>query len=75
MYIEGATKFLISKLSDLQFFVEESMHDDGSIRKVPPTQINLPGLWFEGNKVLIMLLDGGATCTNFYYSFLVLNVI
>ena len=27
--IEGATKFLLSKLSDLQFFVGESMHDDG----------------------------------------------
>ncbi|KAK9292707.1 hypothetical protein L1049_020686 [Liquidambar formosana] len=30
-HIEGATKFLLSKLSDLQFFVGESMHDDGSI--------------------------------------------
>ncbi|XP_034685677.1 translationally-controlled tumor protein homolog [Vitis riparia] len=29
--IEGATKFLLSKLSDLQFFVGESMHDDGSL--------------------------------------------
>ena len=29
--IEGATKFLISKLKDLQFFVGESMHDDGSL--------------------------------------------
>lgn len=29
--IEGATKCLLSKLSDLQFFVGESMHDDGSI--------------------------------------------
>ncbi|CDP17189.1 unnamed protein product [Coffea canephora] len=29
--IEGATKYLLSKLSDLQFFVGESMHDDGSI--------------------------------------------
>ncbi|GMY21749.1 translationally-controlled tumor protein homolog [Fagus crenata] len=27
--IEAATKFLLSKLSDLQFFVGESMHDDG----------------------------------------------
>ncbi|XP_018850024.1 translationally-controlled tumor protein homolog isoform X1 [Juglans regia] len=30
-HIEGATKFLLSKLSDLQFFVGESMHDDGSL--------------------------------------------
>ncbi|KAG0531236.1 hypothetical protein BDA96_04G006400 [Sorghum bicolor] len=29
--IEGATKFLLSKLKDLQFFVGESMHDDGSL--------------------------------------------
>ncbi|CAN6468115.1 unnamed protein product [Victoria cruziana] len=29
--IEGATKFLLSKLSDLQFFVGESMSDDGSL--------------------------------------------
>ncbi|KAK9992262.1 hypothetical protein SO802_027247 [Lithocarpus litseifolius] len=29
--IEGATKFLLSKLSDLQFFVGESMHDDGGL--------------------------------------------
>ncbi|OAY27737.1 translationally-controlled tumor protein homolog isoform X1 [Manihot esculenta] len=29
--IEAATKFLLSKLSDLQFFVGESMHDDGSL--------------------------------------------
>ncbi|KAL8208304.1 hypothetical protein R6Q57_007716 [Mikania cordata] len=29
--IEAATKFLLSKLSDLQFFVGESMHDDGTI--------------------------------------------
>ncbi|XP_052189496.1 translationally-controlled tumor protein homolog [Diospyros lotus] len=29
--IEGATKFLLSKLSDLQFFVGESMHDDGTL--------------------------------------------
>ncbi|KVH88110.1 Mss4-like protein [Cynara cardunculus var. scolymus] len=29
--IEGATKFLLSKLSDLQFFVGESMHDDGTM--------------------------------------------
>nr|AWM95734.1 translationally-controlled tumor protein [Cercis siliquastrum] len=29
--IEGATKFLLSKLSDLQFFVGESMHDDGTV--------------------------------------------
>ncbi|XP_027114704.1 translationally-controlled tumor protein homolog [Coffea arabica] len=29
--IEGATKYLLSKLSDLQFFVGESMHDEGSI--------------------------------------------
>ncbi|GAB4851295.1 hypothetical protein Ancab_030591 [Ancistrocladus abbreviatus] len=29
--IEAATKFLLSKLSDLQFFVGESMHDDGSM--------------------------------------------
>lgn len=28
--VEAATKFLLSKLSDLQFFVGESMHDDGS---------------------------------------------
>ena len=30
-HIEGATKFLLSKLKDLQFFVGESMSDDGSI--------------------------------------------
>ncbi|KAD3641769.1 hypothetical protein E3N88_30993 [Mikania micrantha] len=29
--IEAATKFLLGKLSDLQFFVGESMHDDGSM--------------------------------------------
>ncbi|KAK0602836.1 hypothetical protein LWI29_037446 [Acer saccharum] len=29
--IEGATKFLLSKLKDLQFFVGESMHDDASV--------------------------------------------
>ncbi|KAJ6796096.1 putative translationally-controlled tumor protein-like protein [Iris pallida] len=29
--IEGATKFLLSKLKDLQFFVGESMHDDSSL--------------------------------------------
>nr|AEQ39070.1 putative translationally-controlled tumor protein [Wolffia arrhiza] len=29
--IEGATKFLLSKIKDLQFFVGESMHDDGSV--------------------------------------------
>ncbi|KAI4345409.1 hypothetical protein L6164_012536 [Bauhinia variegata] len=29
--IEGATKFLLSKLSDLQFFVGESMHDDATL--------------------------------------------
>lgn len=29
--IEGATKYLLSMLSDLQFFVGESLHDDGSI--------------------------------------------
>ncbi|OIW07109.1 hypothetical protein TanjilG_02743 [Lupinus angustifolius] len=29
--IEGATKFLLSKLKDFQFFVGESMHDDGSL--------------------------------------------
>ncbi|ONK62941.1 uncharacterized protein A4U43_C07F9710 [Asparagus officinalis] len=29
--IEGATKFLLSKLKDLQLFVGESMHDDSSI--------------------------------------------
>ena len=29
--IEGATKFLLSKLSDLQFFVGESMHDEGTM--------------------------------------------
>ncbi len=29
--IEGATKFLLPKLKDLQFFVGESMHDDGSL--------------------------------------------
>ncbi|KAI3715530.1 hypothetical protein L6452_22516 [Arctium lappa] len=28
-HIEGATKFLLSKLKDLQFFVGEGMHDDG----------------------------------------------
>ncbi|KAG1365239.1 Translationally-controlled tumor protein [Cocos nucifera] len=30
-HIEGATKYLLSKLSDLQFFVGESLHDDGSL--------------------------------------------
>ncbi|XP_054802557.1 translationally-controlled tumor protein homolog [Prosopis cineraria] len=30
-HIEGATKYLLSKLSDLQFFVGESMHDDSTI--------------------------------------------
>ncbi|XP_072979404.1 translationally-controlled tumor protein homolog [Typha angustifolia] len=30
-HIEGATKYLLPKLSDLQFFVGESMHDDGSM--------------------------------------------
>ncbi|WVZ10628.1 hypothetical protein V8G54_015158 [Vigna mungo] len=30
-HIEGATKFLLSKIKDLQFFVGESMHDDGSL--------------------------------------------
>ncbi|KAK1315821.1 hypothetical protein QJS10_CPA05g00415 [Acorus calamus] len=29
--IEGATKYLLSKLKDLQFFVGESMHDDSSL--------------------------------------------
>ncbi|XWS64513.1 hypothetical protein CRYUN_Cryun05aG0010400 [Craigia yunnanensis] len=29
--IEGATKFLLSKIKDFQFFVGESMHDDGSL--------------------------------------------
>ncbi|KAL9250289.1 Translationally-controlled tumor protein-like protein [Drosera capensis] len=29
--IEGAMKYILSKLSDLQFFVGESMHDDGSL--------------------------------------------
>ncbi|XP_031097240.1 translationally-controlled tumor protein homolog [Ipomoea triloba] len=29
--IEGATKFLLSKLSDLQFFVGESMADEGTL--------------------------------------------
>lgn len=30
-HIEAATKFLLPKLKDLQFFVGESMHDDGSL--------------------------------------------
>ncbi|KAM0951132.1 putative translationally controlled tumor protein [Dioscorea sansibarensis] len=30
-HIEGATKYLLGKLKDLQFFVGESMHDDGSM--------------------------------------------
>ncbi|XP_028770914.1 translationally-controlled tumor protein homolog [Neltuma alba] len=30
-HIEGATKYLLSKLSDLQFFVGESMHDDSTV--------------------------------------------
>ncbi|XVF66211.1 hypothetical protein PTKIN_Ptkin10aG0017400 [Pterospermum kingtungense] len=30
-HIERATKFLLSKLKDLQFFVGESMHDDGCL--------------------------------------------
>ncbi|XP_057960685.1 translationally-controlled tumor protein homolog isoform X2 [Malania oleifera] len=29
--IEGATKFLLAKLKDLQFFKGESMHDDGGL--------------------------------------------
>ena len=29
--IEPATKFLLSKIKDLQFFVGESMHDDGGL--------------------------------------------
>ncbi|KAL4271919.1 hypothetical protein GQ457_13G024440 [Hibiscus cannabinus] len=29
--IEGAIKFLLTKLKDLQFFVGESMHDDGCL--------------------------------------------
>ncbi|KAJ8429767.1 hypothetical protein Cgig2_006458 [Carnegiea gigantea] len=29
--LEAATKFLLSKLNDLQFFVGESVHDDGSL--------------------------------------------
>ncbi|KAK2982301.1 hypothetical protein RJ640_014820, partial [Escallonia rubra] len=29
--IEAATKYLLSKLSDLQFFVGEGMHDDSSL--------------------------------------------
>uniref|UniRef100_A0ACD5W8N8 Uncharacterized protein n=1 Tax=Avena sativa TaxID=4498 RepID=A0ACD5W8N8_AVESA len=29
--IEPATKYLLGKLKDLQFFVGESMHDDGSL--------------------------------------------
>ncbi|GAB2277446.1 hypothetical protein Dimus_012152 [Dionaea muscipula] len=30
-HIEAAVKYLLPKLSDLQFFVGESMHDDGSL--------------------------------------------
>ncbi|RDX62738.1 Translationally-controlled tumor protein-like protein, partial [Mucuna pruriens] len=30
-HIEAATKFLLSKIKDLQFFVGESMHDDGCL--------------------------------------------
>ncbi|KAL0558322.1 hypothetical protein IC582_002882 [Cucumis melo] len=30
-YIPEATKFLISKINDLQFFVGEGMHDDGTM--------------------------------------------
>uniref|UniRef100_A0A6M2F1X3 Translationally-controlled tumor protein homolog n=2 Tax=Populus TaxID=3689 RepID=A0A6M2F1X3_9ROSI len=29
--IEGATKFLLSKIKDFQFFVGESMHDDSAL--------------------------------------------
>ncbi|KAK8633621.1 hypothetical protein V6N13_014465 [Hibiscus sabdariffa] len=29
--IEGATKYLLSKIKDFQFFVGESMHDEGSL--------------------------------------------
>ncbi|XP_047983227.1 translationally-controlled tumor protein homolog [Salvia hispanica] len=29
--IEGATKYLVSKLKDFQYFVGESMHDDGTM--------------------------------------------
>ncbi|MDK0764186.1 translationally-controlled tumor protein, partial [Clostridium perfringens] len=30
-HIEAATKYILGKLKDLQFFVGESMHDDGSV--------------------------------------------
>ncbi|KAK8967643.1 hypothetical protein KSP40_PGU009428 [Platanthera guangdongensis] len=30
-HIESATKFILSKLKDLQFFVGESMHEDGGL--------------------------------------------
>ncbi|KAL6548252.1 hypothetical protein OROGR_008673 [Orobanche gracilis] len=30
-HVEGATKFLISKIADLQFFVGEGMHDDSTL--------------------------------------------
>ncbi|KAL2922224.1 Translationally-controlled tumor protein-like protein, partial [Bienertia sinuspersici] len=29
--VEATTKFLMSKINDLQFFVGESMHDDGAL--------------------------------------------
>ncbi|KAM7259121.1 hypothetical protein ACFE04_014862 [Oxalis oulophora] len=29
--VEGATKYLLSKIKDLQFFVGESMHDDSTL--------------------------------------------
>ncbi|KAJ4814418.1 Translationally controlled tumor protein [Rhynchospora pubera] len=48
-HIEGATKLLLSMLKDLQFFVGESMHDDGAMvfayykdGAVDPTFLYLP---------------------------------
>ncbi|RWV92883.1 hypothetical protein GW17_00044701 [Ensete ventricosum] len=60
--IEQATKFLLSKLSDLQSFVGENMHDDGSMvfayccykEGAAPSNISVLCLWSEGSEVLRM---------------------
>ncbi|KAL5080690.1 hypothetical protein RYX36_009111, partial [Vicia faba] len=61
--IEGAAKYLISKLEELQFFVGESMHDDGSLvfayyedGAVDPT-FSLFCSCFEGDQVLSVVLN------------------
>ncbi|MFS7943005.1 putative translationally controlled tumor protein [Helianthus anomalus] len=56
--IEAATKFLLGKLSSLQFFVQESMHDDTSMvfayYKEGATDPVFFVLWYrvEGGEVL-----------------------